>query len=290
MYQIFTDTSANIDINVLKERNIKILPFTYYLDGQEYTCTDNTKFDGPEFYGAMRSGTKVTTSQITPQRYVDAFEPYLADGIDILFVSMSSGISNSFNSALMAKNQLLEDYPDRKILLIDTIGASLGEGLLALKAADFRDEGKSIDETADILDEMRHRMCNVFTVDELKYLQMTGRLSKISTIVGSMLNIKPLLKGDTDGKIVCFERTRGRKKAVSELAAFYDKYVQDAGSQIVGIAHADCEDDANRLIELLNKNNPPKEIMTVMYEPVTGSHVGPGTLALFFLGDKSFRD
>ena len=290
MYLVISDTSANLDVEVLRERNIRIIPFTYYLNGEDCVCTDTTSFDGPAFYEAMRNGTRVSTSQIAPQRYVDFFRPFLEEGNDILFVAMSSGLSSSFNSANIAANELKEDFPDRKIRLIDSIGASLGEGLLALKAADFRDEGKSVDEAADILDEMRHRMCNVFTVDELKYLQMTGRLSKISTIVGSMLNIKPLLKGDTEGKIVCFEKTRGRKKAVSELAAFYDKYVQDAGSQIVGIAHADCVDDANRLIELLNRNNPPKEIMTVMYEPVTGSHVGPGTLALFFLGDKSFRD
>lgn len=290
MYQVFSDTSANIDVNVLRERNIQIIPFTYYLNGQDYTCTDTTAFDGHSFYDAMRNGTKVSTSQITPQRYVDSFRPHLEAGSDILFVSMSSGISSSFSSANIAANELKDDFPDRKIKLINTIGASLGEGLLALKAADLRDEGVGIDEAADILDEMRHRMCNIFTVDDLKYLQRTGRLSKISTIVGSMLNIKPLLKGDTEGKIVCFERTRGRKKAVSELAAYYDRYVRDAASQTVGIAHADCEDDAKRLIELLNRNNPPKEIMTVMYEPVTGSHVGPGALALFFLGDSSFRD
>ena len=290
MYLVISDTSANIDIDVLRERNIHIIPFTYYLNGQDCTCTDTTAFDGAAFYEAMRNGTRVSTSQIAPQRYVDFFRPFLEEGHDILFVAMSSGLSSSYNSAEIASSELREDFPDRKIRLVDALGASLGEGLLALKAADFRDEGISLDEAADRLMEMRHSMCNMFTVDDLNYLRMTGRLSRISTTVGSVLNIKPLLKGDTEGKIVCFHRARGRKKAIAELAAYYDRFVQDAENQIVGIAHADCEDDAKRLAELLNANKPPKGIMTVMYEPVTGSHVGPGTLALFFLGDASFRE
>lgn len=290
MYLVISDTSANIDIDVLRERNIHIIPFTYYLNGQDCTCTDTTAFDGTAFYEAMRNGTRVSTSQIAPQRYIDFFRPFLEEGNDILFIAMSSGLSSSYNSSEIAASELKEDFPDRKIRLIDALGASLGEGLLALKAADFRDAGIPLDEAADCLLEMRHSMCNMFTVDDLNYLRMTGRLSRISTTVGSVLNIKPLLKGDTEGKIVCFHRARGRKKAIAELAAYYDRFVQNPESQIVGIAHADCEDDAKRLAELLNTGKPPKDIMTVMYEPVTGSHVGPGTLALFFFGDASFRD
>ena len=290
MYLVISDTSANIDIDVLRERNIRIIPFTYYYNGADCTCTDTSAFDGSAFYAAMRSGTRVSTSQIPPQRYVDFFTPFLEEGSDILFVSMSSGISSSYNSAMIAASELKEDFPKRSIRLVDSLGASLGEGLLALKAADFRDEGVSLEDAADRLMELRHSMCNMFTVDDLNYLRMTGRLSRISTTVGSVLNIKPLLKGDTEGKIVCFHRARGRKKAIAELAAYYKRYVQNAEKQTVGIAHADCEDDARQLAGLLNAVNPPKDIMTVMYEPVTGSHVGPGTLALFFLGDAGFRE
>ncbi|MCF0137880.1 MAG: DegV family protein [Oscillospiraceae bacterium] len=290
MYSIVSDTSANIDVNVLKERDIRIIPFTYYLNGRECTCTDTTAFDGGSFYEAMRGGTKVTTSQITPQKYIDCFRPILEKGRDILFVSMSSGISGSYSSAMMAAAELKEEFPDRVISLIDTIGASLGEGLLALRAADLRDAGVTIEKAAEKLKDLRHKMCNIFTVDDLKYLRNTGRLSRTSTTVGTVLNIKPLLKGDGEGKIVCFQRSRGRKKAIAEIAAYYDRYVRDAGSQTVGIAHADCEEDAKCLAELIKRNNPPKDIMTVMYEPVTGSHVGPGALAFFFTGDEKFRD
>ena len=144
-------------------------------------------------------------------------------------------------------------------------------------------------ENAAEIDKLRHNMCQVFTVDDLKYLRGTGRLSSIKAAVASVLNIKPLLKGDTEGKIVCFEKTRGRNNAIKALAQQYDEMVREPYNQCIGIAHADCTEDAEQLIELLNRNNPPHEIMLVCYEPVTGSHVGPGTLALFFLGSDEFR-
>ena len=149
--------------------------------------------------------------------------------------------------------------------------------------------GMSIEENAAEIDKLRHNMCQVFTVDDLKYLRGTGRLSSIKAAVASVLNIKPLLKGDTEGKIVCFEKTRGRNNAIKALAQQYDEMVREPYNQCIGIAHADCTEDAEQLIELLNRNNPPHEIMLVCYEPVTGSHVGPGTLALFFLGSDEFR-
>lgn len=289
MYAVISDTSANLDVNIIRERDIGIIPFSYLMDGHDHICYDSSVFSGHDFYDAMRGGAAVATSQIPPARYADFFRPYLDSGKDILFVAMSSGLSSSFSSAQMAAIELREEYPNRTVCLVDSIGASLGEGLLALKAADMRDAGMSAADAADCLLGMRRRMCNLFTVDDLKYLRRTGRLSGISTAVGTVLNIKPLLKGDTDGKIVCFQRSRGRRKAIEALADYYDRYVRDAGEQTVGIAHADCAEDAELLTRLLKRKYPPRDIMTVMYEPVTGSHVGPGTLALFFLGDESFR-
>ena len=142
--------------------------------------------------------------------------------------------------------------------------------------------GLSLDDVYKKLMDLRHRLCNIFTVDDLKYLRKGGRLSNLSFIVGTLLQIKPLLKGNEEGKIVAFAKIRGRKKALEELAARYDQYVVDPEHQTIGIAHADCAEDAERLIALLRRNNPPEDILTVDYEPVTGSHVGPGTLALFF--------
>ena len=288
-FSVVTDTSANLDCRLLQQKRITVIPFTFYVNGQENTCTDTIGFDGQAFYGAMRAGAAVRTSQITPQRYLDAIRPLLARGEDILFVGMSSGISGAFSSATVAAEQLRSEFPGRTILLVDTLSASLGEGLLVVKAAQCRDEGMSLEETWALLNEMRHDMCQIFTVEDLKYLRNTGRLSNVAAIVGMVLNIKPLLKGDEEGKIVSIAKARGRRASIQAMAQRYEAFVRNAGEQTVGIAHADCEDDVRQLIALLNAKKPPKEIMTVMYEPVTGSHVGPGTLALFFLGDRSFR-
>lgn len=289
MFEILTDTSANLESSLLKSRSITLVPFSFQSSGKEKTCLNTAAFRAKAYYEAMRKGVRVTTSQIPPQRYVDAMRPLLERGLDVLYVGMSSGVSASFNSAQMAAAQLRPQYPNRRICLVDTLGASLGEGLLVLEAARCRDEGLDVSAAAARLDEMRLRMCQVFTVDDLKYLRATGRLSNAKAALATVLHIKPLLKGDTRGKIVSFARARGRARSIAELAAQYDKYVVDAENQTVGIAHADCPEDAKALAELLQKNHPPREIMTVDYEPVTGSHVGPGALALFFLGQSAFR-
>lgn len=282
MFQVVTDTSANLPTDLVKENNILVIPFLYYVNGDKNTCLDTNGFNGPKFFQAMRDGADVTTSQINPQNYMDQMQPILERGEDILFVGMSSGISGSFHCAELAAEELQEKYPQRKIRLVDTLGASLGEGLLVLRAVKDKILGQSIEDVYQKLMDLRHRLCNIFTVDDLKYLRKGGRLSNLSFIVGTLLHIKPLLKGNEEGRIVAFSKVRGRKKAVEELAARYDEYVVHPEDQTIGIAHADCPEDAQRLIDLLNRNHPPKEILNVCYEPVTGSHVGPGTLALFF--------
>ena len=289
MFRIVTDTSANLPTDYLHAEQITVIPYTFQSGKGEQSCMDLTTFDAKDFYAQMRSGVKVTTSQIPPQRYIDVLTPLLEAGEDILFVSMSSGISGSYASGQIAARQLREEFPDRKLLLVDTYSASLGEGLLVMRAADCRREGLSIDETYKTLRALRHRMAQIFTVDDLRYLRRTGRLSNLEAAVGTVLQIKPLLKGDTEGKIVCFARTRGRKLSIRELAAQYAEHVVSPETQTIGIAHADCPEDTAFLKSLIEKTLPPREIMTVFYEPVTGSHVGPGTLALFFDGDAGFR-
>ncbi len=289
MFEIVTDTSANLDCKWLDAHRVSVVPFHFYTAGEDQTCTDTRGFDGASFYGAMRSGARVTTSQITTHAFDACFRPLLQAGGDLLFISMSSGISGSFHQASLAAEELRAEYPDRKILLVDTLSASLGEGLLVLQAVRDRDAGDSLETVFSRLEETKMAMCQIFTVDDLNYLRATGRLSNAAALVGSLLGIKPLLKGNEKGRIVSFSKLRGRKKAIAAMADEYDRLVRNADAQIVGIAHADCADDAAALASLLRRNHPPKEILTVMYEPVTGSHVGPGTLALFFLGDLSFR-
>ena len=290
-YKIITDTSANIPARLTEQYNLHVLPLTYHIHGEDtpHVCYDCDSFDGKAYYDLIRNGMKVSTSQVTPQVYEDALTPMLADGKDILFVGMSAGISSSFASMETARNNLLEKFPNRKIRLVDTMGASLGEGFIAINGAKYREQGMDLDECADKLIDETIGMCQVFTVDDLMHLRSTGRLSNAAAITGTLLNIKPLLKGNHEGKIVSFDKVRGRKRSIEAMARYYDEMVINASEQTIGIAHADCQADVDRLIELLNKNNPPKEILTVVYEPVTGSHVGPNALALFFFGDREFR-
>ena len=198
MYAIVTDTSANLDSALLERRGICAIPFSFFdaKDEKEQTCLDTHGFDGEAYYEDMRRGTRYVTSQITPQRYIDFMTPILREGRDILFVGMSSGISGAYHSAESAARTLLETFPERKIRLVDTLSASLGEGLIVLHAAERRDAGAALDDLADELTALRRRMCQVFSVDDLKYLHRSGRISGVAALAGNILSIKPLLKGN----------------------------------------------------------------------------------------------
>ena len=285
-FTIMTDTSANLPEEYLRRHEIRCIPYTFLIDGAE---PEDFHFEGKVFYDDMRRGRVVTTSQISPARYADFFRSELELGHDVLFVSMSSGISGSYQSACIAAEELREAFPERKLRLVDALGASLGEGLLVVWAVRCRSRGRSVDETADELLRRRGGMCQVFTVDDLRYLKRGGRLSNLAAAVGTVLQIKPLLKGDREGKIVCFDKLRGRKRAIEAMAEQFAACALARPGQTIGIAHADCEEDMNYLISLLRRLREGLDIMTVCYEPVTGSHVGPGTLALFFEGSKAFR-
>ena len=288
-FTILTDTSANLPSSYLREHQIGVVPFTYYIKDKPYSCLDTEGFDAKKFYKAMRMGADIKTSQINLFSYIHFFEPYLEQGEDILMICMSSGISGAFHCAEMAKIELKSKYPDRRIKLVNTYAASLGEGLFVMQAVKLREQGMDLREAFKTIQKEVKRMYQVFTVDDLMYLKKTGRVKGSAAIVGNMLQIKPLLKGNENGEIVNFAKTIGRKRAVEGLAQKYNQLVKDPDQQVVGIAHADCEEDAKNLAELLNRKKPPKEILTVMYEPVTGSHVGPGTLALFFMGGDDVR-
>lgn len=288
-FTVITDTAANLDTRLSEERGIKIIPFYYFIDGKEYSCIDSSQFNCSEYYNKIRSGMTVTTSQVNPQMYYEFMEPILESGEDIIFVGMSSGISGSHASAGIARQQLLEKFPQRRIRLVDSLGASLGVGLHALRAADYRDSGMDTDQAADKLEEHVRRTYQVFIVDDLMHLRRTGRLSNISAIVGTVLGIKPLLKGNENGKIVAFEKIRGRKNAIVAMADKFAAYIRNPDDQRIGISHCDCIEDAKELISLLRKRGAKNDIMLVDHEPVTGSHIGPGSLALYFEGDEDVR-
>ena len=214
---------------------------------------------------------------------LNAFKTELEKGFDIIYIAMSGGISGTVQAAEAAADELRQEFPERNIAVIDTFAASLGEGLLAIKAAEMNNGGISFNDIASYISRIRHTMCQYFTVDDLKYLKRGGRISGTAAAVGTLLNIKPILKGDETGHIISCGRARGKRAALLTLAEHYEKLSADKRSQI-GIAHADAPEDAETLLSLLKKHGFKGECITVCYEPVTGAHVGPGTVALFFMG------
>ena len=283
MIQIFTDLAANLPPRVVEQHNICLLHLTYTVDGVE--SDPGKPFDAIEFYGAMRRGADVKTSMPSPGDARDAFEPLLQQGDDVICICLSGGISGTYGMLCMVQEELAAEYPDRQLRIIDAKGASLGEGQHAIEAAQLRDQGKTVDEICDHVYRQIDRMNQYFVVDHLKYIRKTGRLWGGAALAGQLLQIKPILFGDHEGHIVMRDKVRGKKRAVERLAELYAQKHTD-GAEPVGIAQADCPADALHLQHLLRQAGQTGPIHIVGYEPITGSHVGPGTLALFFYADE----
>ena len=281
MTQLFTDTSANLPVEIIDEYGIEVVPFSYTIDGVEYIS--EREFDGNAFYAAMRAGSEVKTSMVNAGTFIERFKAALDAGRDVLYIGMSGGISGTANAALMAKQELDEEYPDRKIVVIDTLAASLGEGLFVIKAAEQLKDGVALDKIEEDIRAQVPSMCQSFTVDDLKYLKNTGRVSGAAAIIGNVLSIHPILIGDYEGKIVVKAKVRGMKRTLDALAERYAELALSK-TETIGIAHADNEEGKAYLVQRLRDKGLTGKCLSVCYEPVTGSHVGPGTVALFFFG------
>ena len=281
MTQLFTDTSANLPVEIIDEYGIEVVPFSYTIDGVEYI--PEREFDGKAFYAAMRAGSEVKTSMVNTGTFIEHFKTALDAGKDVLYIGMSGGISGTANAALMAKQELDEEYPDRKIVVIDTLAASLGEGLFVIKAAEQLKDGAALDTIEEDIRAQVPSMCQSFTVDDLKYLKNTGRVSGAAAIIGNVLSIHPILIGDYEGKIVVKAKVRGMKRTLDALAERYAELALSK-TETIGIAHADNEEGKAYLVQRLRDKGLTGKCLSVCYEPVTGSHVGPGTVALFFFG------
>ena len=284
MIKLFTDTSANLPVSIIREYGIEVVPFSYTVNGKEVPYSAETDFNGKAFYEAMRAGAEVKTSMINVSDFIAAFEQWIAKGDAVIYVGMSGGISGTANSAKLAAEELLEKYPAAKIAAIDTYAASLGEGFLVIETAKMIERGDPFLKIVKKIELLRKNMCQFFTVDDLAYLRKGGRISGAAAVVGTVLNIKPILRGDENGKIVLCGKIRGFNKSMEVLANKYDELVFDKTAD-VGIAHADNPEGAQRLEDILRAKGFSGELLKVVYEPVTGSHVGPGTIALFFMGE-----
>lgn len=284
MIKLFTDTSANLPVSIIRKYGIEVVPFSYTVNGKEVPYSAETDFNGKAFYEAMRAGAEVKTSMINVSDFMAAFEQWIAKGDAVIYVGMSGGISGTANSAKLAAEELLEKYPAAKIAAIDTYAASLGEGFLVIETAKMIERGDPFLKIVKKIELLRKNMCQFFTVDDLAYLRKGGRISGAAAVVGTVLNIKPILRGDENGKIVLCGKIRGFNKSMEVLANKYDELVFDKTAD-VGIAHADNPEGAQRLEDILRAKGFSGELLKVVYEPVTGSHVGPGTIALFFMGE-----
>lgn len=289
MFQIVVDSAANIPAELVKKYDIRVISFVNYVNGKKVVCFDpdltpeEERAKGKEYYDAVRAGADVKTGLVSSGDFEDLFRSILEAGDDILYFSLSKNISGTYNSARIAAEELSESFPDRKIRLIDALNASLAQGILAIYASEMRAKGMSLDETAVILATYPAKMNGVFTVGDLKYLSKTGRISSSAALVGNLLSIKPILRGNKDGFIVQFKKCRGRKSALNTLVSLVCDNIVNPEEQIIGIAHADAYEDSLYVMEEIRKRVKLRGFINTSYDYCTGSHVGPDTIALFFM-------
>ncbi len=289
-YAIMTDSSANLTPDLAREANIEVIPLTCLIDAGEMPAYDDTKpFDGHSFYDRLRRTGPIKTSMVNCDQFKRAFESVMKAGKSILYIAMSSGISSTCGAAVQAAGELMKKYPGQMIKVVDTLAASFGEGIFALKASAMRAAKLSLESAAEWAETNKRRMCQFFTVDDLMFLSKGGRISSLTARIGSLANIKPLLTGSSEGKIVSCGKVIGRKKSLIALADLYDKHASRDSQDIVAIAHGDCEQDALFLAEQLKKKRDLKDVLIRCYEPGTGSHVGPGAVALFFFSPVAVK-
>ena len=300
-FVVFADGSANLPQSCLE--GITMLPCTNYVAGAQKEYEGETfgaisllgqdqvklivdSFDVHHYYDALRSGAKITTSLLNTHLFMEHFRPVLEAGQDAIYIAMSSGISGTYQAAVNAKQELEEEYPDRYIHIVDSHGCGFGSGLLAIRAAELSKLGTPVRQAGAMLDADVPHMWQYYTVDDLNFLKRSGRVSGATAMIGTVLNIKPILYGTADGHIVSCGKVRGRKKAIEALAQVYAEKQVDAGNRIVAISHGDCPEDARVLAERVKAIAAPGELILVPHEPFSGAHVGPGMLALFFYGKE----
>lgn len=286
-FTVFTDGCSNLPNRLLTELDIRVLPCSYVLDGVPGTYNgDIDAFDTHDFYDKLRNGSTLKTSLLNTHLFLTHFRPELSAGKDVVYVGMSSGISGTIQAARIAAEELMDEFPQRTVRVVDSLGAGFGPGLLSCRASELRSEGKSAGEAADILDQAVPHLLQYFTVDDLNFLKRTGRVSGATAAIGTVLNIKPLLWGDPTGHIVALKKCRGRKKAIDEIVELYRSKAIHPETQRIAISHGDCPEEAELLAKRVCEICQPRELIICPHEPFTGAHVGPGMLALFFFGES----
>ena len=285
-YVITTDNNADLPDSYYQKHGVGCTWLSYTLDGRHYSH-ENFMPVG-EFYQKMRNGSMPTTAQVNPDDARELFEPYLKEGKDVLHIAFSSGLSGTYNSCRIAAEELKEEYPERKILVMDSLAASLGQGLLVYLAQKKKEAGEDMESVAQWIETHRKNIVHLFTVDDLNHLYRGGRVSRTTAILGGMLNIKPVLHVDNEGKLIPIGKVRGRKKSLNELVSLMDQKIgsyRDSCDTIF-ISHGDCKEEAEYLASKVKAKYHIKTELLNYVGAVIGAHSGPGTMALFFLGDE----
>ncbi len=284
-YVIVSDLTMDLPSDLKNNLGILTLPMEVLIGDKVY---QGDKINVNEFYSKMRQKVPASTTQINPSEFEEYFCKYLEKGMDILYICLSSGLSGMYNSACSVAKELERRYPDRKLKVVDSLSASLGVGHLAIVASEMRMRGSSIEETEKSLNELKNKICHWFVVDDLYHLKRGGRISASKALVGSMMNIKPVLKIDNEGKLVVCENVRGRKRAFETLLSKFEECAskKNIKNESVYISHADCEDDAKFLADEIKKRYGAQKIIMHSITPVIGVHTGAGTLALIFPGSE----
>ncbi|MDE6441296.1 MAG: DegV family protein [Clostridia bacterium] len=287
-FDIYVDSAANLTEGMIKETGIKVIPFTCTVNGEERLCyEEGVPFSetAKKFYEDMLNNADIKTSLVSQAAFEEALEGSLSQGRDALLITITQTLSGTYAQAEKARKALSEKYPDAKVYVADAANASLGQGLVAYYAAKQRESGCSAEECYKWVEDNKYRVNSYVTIDDLKYLRKSGRVSTILAVAGAILNIKPMLKADgaCPATLAVYSKERGRRKSIDELVNQFTNNVIEPENQTIAITHCNCEGDAQALAERL-KQLGAKDVVIEYYDMCTGSHVGPGTLALFFLG------
>ena len=282
-FVIITDSSSDLPVAVAEELGVKVIPLEVNMEGD---IRLNDQIDIKEFYEYLRAKHGAKTSALNIDRLTDAFEPFLAEGKDVLYIAFSSGLSATYMAGKNAAEDLAEKYTDAKVIVVDSLCASLGQGLLVKLAVDKKNTGANIEEVASYVEEIKPNLAHWFTVEDLFFLKRGGRVSAATAVVGTMLQIKPVLHVDDEGKLVSMDKARGRQGSLKMLCDKMKASAIEPAKQTVYISHGDCYDDAKKLAGMIGEELGVTDILISEIGPVIGAHSGPGTVALFYLADK----
>lgn len=285
-YILMTDSSCDLSPEMIRELDLQIVPLSVVIDGEAHTNDmDQSRYSVEEIYQMLRDGKHITTSAANVDQFQNAMRPFLEQGDDVLMLSFSSGLSATYSACEVAVAALQEEYPQRTVAAVDTKCASMGQGLLVYLAAQKKAQGASLEEVRQFAEDTKMQICHWFTVDDLFFLKRGGRVSAASAAIGSVLNIKPVLHVDNEGKLIPMSKVRGRKASLRAMAKKMEETAINPQDQIVFISHGDCLADAQDLANQVKTQLGVKEVVINYIGPVIGSHSGPGTVALFFLGN-----